>query len=160
MSMYVEGTFTTKFGKIGYAITEATHVSLRTDRNEQLVYRGNEYNCNLHLHIVNGEWGLKNYQDFYLSRPNGPNPTPVCNRAIKLELTQAWQAYAAEHPELLVQAEAKHLVREIRSRDEKLAALEQQAKALRDERNEFSDQLSKLATEHNLPVGVLVEDDE
>ena len=156
--MYINGQLGTKFGNIGYAITNGGHVSLMTGDHgqpeRQLVYRGNPYYFHLHLFLEGGEWKTKNYSDCYISRRNGPDPTSVAKKTIQEAVTEAWAAYIALHPELLEKAEGLRLQSDLKSHDEKLAKLEGERGELLSERTKLRNKLNDLLDRNkwNLPL--------
>ena len=134
MSSSIDGTLTTKFGEIKFAITQADHVSLYTsggygDSNNTFVFRGTPHYVHIHLWLAGGEWTYEKekhqYAYVHIRKGFGNYATPTADKIIPAEVLRAWVEFIQKNPTLLVLAEVKHRRAEMLSKQgeyEKLAA--------------------------------------
>ena len=130
-------TLDTPIGTVNFAMTEAAHVYLNSDGNKgQLVaIRGIPYHVSCHLHLVDGQWTVKDYHDPYMSRKDcfNKDASQAARKTAREVLAKSWTEYLAAHPDLSRQAEQAKAAHEVEQLQSELADLEEKAAAKRKE---------------------------
>ena len=130
-------TLDTPIGTVNFAMTEAAHVYLNSDGNKgQLVaIRGIPYHVSCHLHLVDGQWTVKDYHDPYMSRKDcfNKDASQAARKTAREILAKAWSEYLAAHPGLSREAEQAKAAEEVERLEGELADLESKTVAKRAE---------------------------
>ncbi len=126
---YPTGTVALSFGNVQYAWTEAAHVHISTSNGNYINVRGVEYHIGVHLHLIDGEWKLRDYHELYASRPsNNKNwNKPVSDSARKVILEQCtafWTGFVSAHPMLGHKAERSKLQGNVERLEEEIIELQ------------------------------------
>jgi hypothetical protein len=140
-----QGTLATPLGCVRYAMTEAGHVFLHTEsrHDEAITIRGIRYHASFHCHLINGQWGAKDWHEPYLSRKdNMKEPSQAARRTAGEVLAKAWADYLADHPSLSRKAELAKTRNEVEHLEGELTDLEEKADA---KRKELADAKARLA---------------
>jgi hypothetical protein len=135
---FVEGEFASTIGKVRYAITSATHVSI----NGSVTVRQIPYRVGLHLFRHNdGKWRTQeegknpDYHNPYLNREDDKRwekePSQAARLSIKETLIAAWEGYIVKCPEKLPQAGLLNLQGQIASKAEECATAKNKLEELR-----------------------------
>jgi len=140
-----QGTLATPLGCVRYAMTEAGHVFLHTEsrHDEAITIRGIRYHVSFHCHLIDGQWGAKDWHEPYLSRKDTMKEASQAARKTAGEaLARAWASYLADHPRLSRKAELAKTRNEVEHLESELADVEEKAAA---KRKELADAKARLA---------------
>lgn len=128
-----EGILETELGAVKYIVNAADHVYLDAGDayhdNNYLSINRVPYKVSLHLHLIDGVWKVKNYQDLYMSRRGsvgGRNYTDAAYSKALEVLTQAWSDFIVEHPQLMVAGEIFELTREVVRAEEEISKFQEE----------------------------------
>jgi len=134
------GNLKSNIGELVFTMTSANHVHIQA--NEAAVY-----SISCHVHLIDGQWKLKDYRELYMSRPGSFDyPTSAARRKASDAILVAWAAFVAStgFTEIATAAERGHLEDEIRRADEKIVELEKKLTAARNERGDLRYKLGAL----------------
>lgn len=145
---FVEGEFASTIGKVRYAITSATHVSI----SGSVVLRQIPYRVHLHLFRHNdGKWYTQeegknpDYGNPYLNREDDKRwekePSQAAKHSIRDTLIAAWEGFINIFPEKLPEAGLLNLQGQIASKAEECQAAENKLVELRAELAKLREQL-------------------
>jgi len=137
-------TIETDIGVFTVSMSNGDHVYLNCE--DATVNRVN-YAVSLHLHLIDGKWTTKNYQDLYMSRRGSfESPSLAANRKAREVLVEAWAEFLAstEFPAIALAASKKRLTDAIERAAEKLAELDEQRAALAKDKANLEARLGAL----------------
>ena len=131
------GILTTPIGTVNFTMTEAAHVFLHTEsrNNETVTIRGIPYHVSCHLHLVDGQWTVKDYHDPYMSRKDcfNKDASQAARKTAREILAKVWTEYLAAHAGLSREAEQAKAAEQVERLESELADLESKAAAKRTE---------------------------
>jgi hypothetical protein len=94
-----------------------------SDKLPAIVVNGVDYYTHLHLYLEgDGSWAMRDRSGLYMSRPKtgGAPASPAAAKKALQGIGQAWASFIEGRPELLGEAEASHLNREIGKVEEEM----------------------------------------
>jgi hypothetical protein len=131
------GTLETSIGTVNFAMTEAAHVYLNSDgsKGQLVTIRGIPYHVSCHLHLVDGQWTVKDYHDPYMSRKDcfNKDASQAARKTARETLAKVWTEYLAAHAGLSREAEQAKAAEQVERLESELADLESKAAAKRTE---------------------------
>lgn len=136
----------TDIGTFSVSMSNGDHVYLNCE--DATVNRVN-YVVSLHLHLIDGKWTTKNWQDLYMSRRGSfDSPSPAARKKADSVLATAWESFAAsaEFPAIALAADKKRLTDDIERATEKLAELDEARAALAREKAALESKLAVLTS--------------
>ncbi len=134
-------TIDTPFGTMNYNLCSATEVAIMTG----IAYNtcnGCEVHISGHLHLIDGQWTIKQGEYFYVSRPGNAEPTLNMRTKIRETLIAVWTAHVT--PAMLKVGQENRLKNEIQKAQEEMEEKQTELQALLDHRAKLVAELSEL----------------
>jgi hypothetical protein len=118
------GNLTSDIGELKFTMTSANHVYIEADATvvNRVLYR-----VTCHVHLIDGEWKLRDYRELYMRRQGShDDPSPAARKKAVAAILAAWAAYvaSASFATVATAAERGHLEKAIERANEEIKELE------------------------------------